>query len=461
MITPNNAKYAEHVSSNAIMNNKVLRPKGGSPMTALVGAIAGINEVGSTDEIIKLSDTLNSSNGTHTEIQDDVATNVAKSISTIINVARNVVNPKIKESLDAVNAFKESLVQGTVGALPLVQQVELDDVFKDDMFNEMIGLYNETNVVFDAQKLYEILRVLDGAFTPEECAEIVKTGSSRLDDKVSKYLGDKIESVNYLCDMINTPIEKLSMRELVLAFMSLTGLSNERIEKFSHIVTDSGDANQILSYKAIVGRRLNTLVARLVEAVKGGSLILPVGIEPVRDNVVYVLGKTYRDWVQKDGGSPEAVMGYGLAMRESNGLNSSNAEGLKAEPAKYVQELEKYHRHMDTIRITKTVENVPRVISEYLAGVVLKSDLDDNAKAALQERIIAASKKPYFGNSDLTHYLRDFVCSVYTEGDDVKTVLIEIDNILVEHPDLDYAVYVAINRVVARWIVEEMIEVGE
>lgn len=463
MITKNAIAKSDYIAENIIMSGKRLLPKPGTAIAGLVATLAGINESGSNDEIVQLSTTTNIGLGSHTDVEDQAAKKIGKIMSTIIVVARNTVNPKIKDILKVIEEHKLSLAEEQIGKLPLVKQVEFDSVFMDDIFTSMIDDYRNTNIVVDYPAYQNIKSTIVDDFTSDEARELMRTGSKGLDDKVTSYLGPiYIENSNYLrwfnsdSDIFSTDID-----ELLTQFLLLNGLVNGRVERLNYITEDTKARAELIAVKAKLGDRLCKKVDILVKAIKRGDVILPSNVKEYGRDEVLVLGKTYRDWIQNGGGSPEAVMGYGLWLAENNIWNESISEQLKNNPADFATMTTNYQRHMETMRLTKEIENVPKVIHEYLARSILNSDMEPNVKIAMQEKLTAAVQKPYYGDMDLTSYVRDVVCAVFTVGEDVKRLLVDIDNVLnkSEVKDMDYSVLVGICSLIGRWCASQ-IDVG-
>ena len=469
MITPNNAKQAVHVADNANYNDHRLTPMAGSPMSALVCSIQGFNEKGHMDEICALSESANTSNGTHGEIEAEIAAKSANIISGIVNTARNVVNPRCKEVLEAIDAYKQQQAEGKVGTVPNVRQVDMADVFKDEMFSEMINTYKDSNVVYDKDHLRDAFNLLQETITADECSELVKTGSSRLDGKIMEYLGSSYQEALDIAWREYEGIGEMTLKDLTLMFFIVNGVCNGRIEKMDGIISDTFLNAALVQYKALVARRLCKVVKRLSDAIAAGDLILPVGIEKFDPEYeIVVVGEVYRNWLQEgvkgaEGeanvlGSPEAVMGFAIDSKNAGVTTIVNTSDLMSNPAKYAEIFAKQQRHCETMRSAEELKDTPRILGEYLASTIHKSDIEDDEKIKLQQRLGMAIQIPYHTTTTVTDYVRDVVCAVYTEGDDVKRVLVNIDEALAgdECNDLDYAVYVAICKLIGCWIARQI-----
>lgn len=464
MITQKNVDMASHISDAAMMNGKRLFPKAGSPLTALVYSIAGIGETGTWEEIIGLSSTTNSTIGSHTEIQDNVAKDVALTISNLINVARNDVNPRIRDCLVAIDEYKTQQAERAVGTLPIVRQVEVEGLLMDEMFLDMASIYRESNIDYDRSKLIEALGMITNSIAgDDEAATLVTTGSKSLDAKIIDFLGsDGIANVKDVAYINTENIIEIPLKQLVMLFLALNGVAVSRLEKFDAVVNDSLLNAAVVSYKANVGRRLFQVITRLTDGVKNNALILPPGVEQVdSEREIVVIGKTYRDWIANKGGSVEAAIGFALLSKAGTGMVMAEDSELQSNPVKFVETYVEYQRHLATMRQSEELVNIPRIIGEYLSGLISKSDIEDSGKVILQERLGRAMANPYYGNTDVVGYVRDVVCATWTEGDNVKRILIDIDDVLKTsgNSDLDYAVFVAICRLYGRWSAGQ-IEVG-
>jgi hypothetical protein len=351
-----------------------------------------------------------------------------------------------------------------IGTIPTIRQLEVDGLLTDEMFLDMVGAYRESAVDYDKKKLNEAMELVGGELTGDECLTMVTTGSKSLDAKIQAFLGDElIAAARDIGFMYHDNIVEIPLKKLVLIFLVLNGISLGRLEKMDAISNDTFMNTAVLSYKANIGRRLFQVITRLTDAVKNGALLVPVGIDnDVRPEMeMLVVGKTYREWIEKKGGSVEAAIGYALLAKAGTGMTVAEESELISNPTKYVEAYVEYQRHIATMRQSEEITNTPRVIGDYLSGIIANSDLEDAGKVVLQQRLAKAMEVPYYGNTNVVGYVRDVVCGTWTEGDNVKRVLIDIDQILQESgkDDLDYAVFVAISRLIGRWIAEQ-IEVG-
>lgn len=467
MITPNSAKRGVDIAMSAAYQGKYLAPEAQSPLSGLVESISGIskNGHGTVEEIVGLSDQLNTSTGTHGELQKSIVQNVSRIMSTIISVARNDVNPKIKEVLAVIEADRAVYADAASSTDKVIVQMEVPALFTDTLFVELIAPY--TSIIRglpsgDEGWLYqETLSAIADGLTVEEVATLVQTGSVGLDDRVTAVIGNGSNLTRGIVDeAMNT---RRSLSEMTASFMALTGLLNDRLEKASSLITDGGEAH-LAHIRQVLGFEINKMVDRLTNAVKNNMLIaspLITGSDNLKENEVIVVGPVYRNWLKELGGSPEAVIGYGITVQQR--YNPSVATALYNDPAKFVKTYERQRQHGKALSAVEDVNIVTRAITKTVSKQVRDTYSETAEVAEGIKRLTTCMEKRYHGSIDVVNYVRDVICKVFTEGDDVRTILVEIDNALErmgDEPDMKQAVFIATNRLVGKWVAKQ-IAIGE
>ena len=473
MITPNNMKQASGIAEVALFQDKALTPVNGSPLYDLVESVNGIDDQGSDHEIISLSQRMNTATGSHGEIQKKVIQGAVRVLTNTIKVARGEINPKIKEVLADIEVARQQAADRASKLDKTIIQIELAPVLTDDMFLELIRPYEGGTPTMNGDESMMVRNLLNDVsndLTEEEITILSKTGSSLLDDRIQSFASSKIKDSECLLEGINI---KRPLPCLVATFMILTGIMNDRLEKASAIV--EGDFNQTLIAKArqIVGNEIAKKIERLTTAIKNNSLIASPLIDGSNDemapyqrqNAIHVIGPVYREWLQNLGGSPEAVLGYGATTQT---FNPSLANRLHSDPQHFVGLYERELTHGKSVAVAEDVKIVRKTIISSISKQIRDGEeLTEAEQAELQLRLKQCLEVPYFGNTELIGYVRNVVCKVFTDGDDVKRVLIEIDSALEqmdedmgEEKAMKQAVYIAICRLVASWVTSQ-IQVNE
>lgn len=459
MITESLAKRAIRIHDNAFFANKRLAPKGASPLSALVASINSFQETGSIEEIVAQSFQKTSTIGTYAEIEDEIATNTAKIISRIIHLARNIVNPKIKECIEEVEKWKLKETD-TSWYSPMITQIELEDLFTDEMFCSSIKSYSNSLNTVNITIIGEVVKVLDQALLEEDRVLLLSTGTGSLDAKITDYLNKQDANVSNFIkyDYNRNPVE-MGLPELVCYYFFLNGVCTGRSDKVLGVINNSIWLAELCNLQANIGNRLNMVINRFTKAISDGELFVPVGIRPewiVSTSSIAVIGKNYREWLQNKG-TPESLIGYIISKRNIPQATFSSAE-LKEKTEYYTDLYSKEINHKKVMRLNEEHYRVPQIIGDTLTRIINKGEEEDNIKINLINKVKEAIKCPYYGSQDLQAYARDIVCSVYTDGDDVKMVLSNIDSVLKEtgNNDLEYAVNVSIRRLVGRFIARQI-----
>ncbi len=462
MITERLANKALAISDNAKFSNKYLVPLAGTPLSALVSSINAIVESGDVNEIVSISQRKTSTIGSFNEIEDEIAKSAGKILSRVIFKARNEINPKIKGCIDKVEEYKKT-AKGNLGyILPTINMVEIEQLYLDDMFISLLQPYGQVNYKINNDILHEAMELVCKSLTDDELLAVIKTGSSGVDKKTLKLLENNstlnvknlLEGCLYSCDVMT-----MSAAELTIAFLLLEGISLARLEKLNFVIDSSIWLAEITNLKANVASRLTTVINRLSKTANEGGIIVPVGIMKPNYRSINVFTNNYREWIASKGGSVEAIMGYYLYMESvQQQLNEFNIKAVIDDPQRFVNEYNMAIRYNQSINLTDELVRVPAIISEYLSDCVNKSEMETNEKIANINKIVNATKRPYYTNEELISYCRDVVCEVYCDCDDVKQVLTNIDSVLKESgkDNMDYAVYVSLSRLVGRWLAKQI-----
>lgn len=450
-------KHSNHLAENAQYNGKCLVPVAGSPISALVSSIAGINESGSNSEIIALSQRANTSVGTHSQITTDIVKGTARILGNIISNARNEVNPKIRQVIEKIETARKEYAENRASLGVTIRQVELSSLLTDEMFTESVRIYSESSRLTPEtnQKIQMFLKEFNNYFTNDEIVELIKTGSAATDERISSFVEPVLSSGNYLTD---ATAQNNGIKLQVLFFMILTGINNGRLEKAEVLTSDEERSMYIVQLKAAIGRQIHEGIVRFTKAIQRKDVVVPPSIQrPEHDGEILVIGKIYREWIKNGGGSPEAVLGY--TINNGNSYNAAAIDSLRENPARFVTEYERRIQHMRTVGHTNDVDIVNRNVNDCINRMIKDMECEGNVKAGLRDRLKKhCDAHPYYGKAELQSYVRDLICAVFTEGDQVKRILVEIDSVLgdMDKPDMKYAVYVATNRLVACWIAEQV-----
>jgi len=447
MLTKKVLNEATIVADSVSYGNKYLEPKAGTPLHDLVSSVDGHNDNGSYENIISNSDIVTGSRGKHEDIQRRTTLTASRIIGNIINHARNVINPYCRELLTDIETSKVNLLSDSIANIGTVVQIEMMPLFTDEMFQQLIGLYAGISIR-EPSDIDKIVSSLNGYFTTAEVAELIQTGSSILDKRVSSYISNtEVEFYNL------SNIHHNSLDVNIALFMAITGILNGRSDKAHSVTDDSSIAADLNLLKAKLGTYINRVIESLIASTDNGDLVA-VGLFVPKDTYhkAYVIGKNYRDWIKNSGGSPEAILGY--VIKSGGNYNGEMARQLIDNASEYTKV---YSNRVTAIKSTQelaSINNVRSVINGTISKTIASMDVTDDEKVVLHGRLNTAMKDEYYGNTVLVPYVRKIVCSVMSEGDDVMMILTEVDNALAmqDEPDMDAAVYHATVRLTCRWI---------
>ncbi len=467
MINRRIAENAIKISENFSFSNKYLSPKAGTPLSAAVSTIVGFQEKGTIDEIISLSNSVNSTVGSYTEVENDIKKNTAKILSRMIFTARNVVNPKIKECMDEIEKWRTTQKDFQVGTLPILKIIDVAPLFTDESFNSMLAANKDSNFVVNMNVVTEALTMLSNVISGEQVKALMKTGSNGVDKKAEEYFNAESMELDSIKNPYNytVPILEKDLKELIAGFLYLNGICNGKIDVALAVSENPAMTAEICGLRANYAARIHQIINRIIAASKVNDLIIPPGmfkgLSMRGSNTIYVIGTSYRDWLTK-GGSVEALLGGFIRASRNlplgSDINENNFRDFLSDPEKCVLAYNQLLQHRQALQLTNELTEIPRVVGEYLNRAILKSDEENNEQIKKIDRLLVALKnRRYYNGADLVSYIRDVVCDIYVENDSVKRILTDIDQVLKESgkEDMNYSVYVAISRLVGNWIAEQ------
>lgn len=466
MITKNNLDQSSGIADNIGYAGKRLTPLAQTPLAGLVESIGGVTESCTNSEILELSCSKNTTTGSHGELQADIVAKASGIIGNVITVARNDVNPKIKALIAAVEEARVSHAE-QAGLVDInISQVEMYPLYTDSVFLELLAPYKNSNDVIgssDIDGVIESLDQLSDCLTTEEIADLAITGSPGLDERAAEIIQSTLGHPQLLTEAYkyNLPIARI-----IGAFLVISGALNGRSEKCDGLLSNELIESKLILVRAFLARIISKRIERLAAAIRNGEIIAVSAIDGDQRNeqlggrVIRVIGPVYRNWLANQGGSVEAVIGYGHSLGELD-YSSASAKLLKTEPQKFVKLYEAQLSHGKNLAAANEISVVRKVIIRcVIDDIRAVADGDEALISNLKQRLMAfMDSRPYLGKVELVSYLRDLVCAVFTDGDDVRSVLVEMDSVLaeMETPDRAQAVYIAVNRIVARWVLSQAV----
>lgn len=458
MIPLNVVQEAEKIADSAMFSNVYLVPINGSALNKLTDTLYSFEDDGSNDDIRNQSINAGSSAGTHNEIENYIVHTLTRVMSSIINAAKNVVNPHCESIINLIQEQRKEQAMRAAGILGEIKSVEVPKLLVDDIFSELIKPYSST-----AEKTisgtYDILNFVREHLTTEEIAQLIKTGSPNVDNKIDEYLPypDVLSAAGY--ESIDT--STTTLKQTVYYFLLLTGLQNERNEKTAILTEDPKTRLTISEWRASAAGRIYRDLDAAIREISSGAILVRNSylINNYYPDTVYVYGINYRKWIQEKGGSPEAVLGIKASGVSLQSLSSNN--DLYNNPEEFKQVYNSRLEHAKHVAIMKDLGLVKRVTRDYMTDVINK--LDDINYPTFHTRLNEAIEHEYHGANDLVPFVIKCVSRTLFPApadandktrSDVKDLLLEVHAILTNDSEvkLDHAIYLATVRLSAKYV---------
>lgn len=453
MIDNKTIARSSDIVDNVRYSGKKLVTKPGSHLGLIVDTLVSFDQTGDDNELRDQSIFAGTTVGTHTEKEEYVSSKIAKIICNIIDEAKNLVNPYCKQIIERIDEVRKNNKLSEVGLLGEIKQVNLPDLFKDDMFNELIAPYKTVapSVITNSAA---VLKRISTDFTLEEQSLLVKTGSKLLDNKIDSYIGNSFSNFDYYRDIDTAEI---NLFDSTRVFLLMVGIQNEKLEKATAIMEDPEYTLAVTQLKAATAGKIYREIESYDSSVKRGDVVTthdpfhPYSGTPSGYKQLVVHGKNYRNWLETKNGTPEAAMGFLAVHGDSNpSLHSSKLTGN----SEYY--LSEYERRLEFIKSKEMLEDIAlvrKVTAQTLSDIIFGLDAEVD-KPYFQARLQKALEAEYHSANSVYSYVVKIVTRTFCEGHEVKNFLTDMDGILekMEQPSHEYAAFIATNKLIARWI---------
>lgn len=394
----------------------------------------------------------------HDLTMDEVVEVVAETVKGNLHVARNVVNPIIKEVVADLREhmqFAENALQGEVNVAPDFYEA----VWNSPTMDAMIDRYVE--VAFKTIPLQlEVPQDQEGL----SLENLVYTGSVSFDEDLDEVIDRCGEDTVYRLYSyiwggpsgrsreLNEVLKALGRNETLLIHLMARRLIDNP--------TDGVDMSlpRYNAYMADIiaqtGRHLNRLRQRRLRAQRQNILVdsypperSALGRAPV---TIEVNGDLYNQWLEK-GGTPEAIIGAFITDQ------ARQADALMSEKARYEKAWERHHRVLITgqrlNRFNHGVEGMRRAVSRQI------NDLDDEVVPVSKEILhkkLEENLSSLYGHWYETpyEYARKVVCKTIFPHTMALQILCAIDHVSDDHPGIEVreAALLATIEVVGTWV---------
>lgn len=474
MIRENTISAVFPLAQMLASKGRQVRPKESTPVDQLVKA-ANIPIATQGTDTLELDDVerilkgsrLKQADGSvlHDVVMDELVDVVSKTVMGNLDIARNVVNPIIKEVVLDTESYIEAAVnlkRSNVEILPFTYA----DIWSTPALADMVDRYADINFVDVPLKLRFKMFV-----DKPTLLELAKTGAvsfdQTLEDLCAKYEEDYVVRLfnrTFTLGVIDSPT-KLS--ELINANNPLFSNQDDALlvhlwarKLLVEIPEDTGmSLNQYKEYITLLIAQSGRVVAKIIErrerVIRMKDLVLSMSqnTDMMTSNGVskiIVNADVYSKWLE-EGGTPETLMGSWISDRETNYKNLIDKREM------YEAAWIKHDRIIVTkARLEKfnyAVEGIKQAISKQI--VEMDTETLMVPKEVLQKRL-NESVGLLYGKfyDDLWVYARKMVCTVLFPHTNALEILCSIDDVSKDFPGIDVreAALLATIEVMGNWI---------
>ena len=447
---------AGELAEHAGYAGRKISPRSSSPLANLVGSIKGIEPTTDDDTLIDRSVKSISTTGTHDEQEAQYVRDIGSIISNLLKTAKNEINPLCEQLVSDVQKRREANVLGKLSLMGDIKCIELEPLFTDAMFLDLVEPYINTpaNIV----RVNELDKAVS-QLSSEERDALITTGSAGLDGKAKTLLNNTGWYINGVVDP-----NELGVDTAVYAFLLLAGIKNGRLESVNYIADDAKLMGQLVELYTACGGIIGRYIRSYETDIKNKTIvIIPPRTQVVGANDIWVNGANYRDWIQNAGGSPEAVLGFLMCCGRSPSYtdNSRLASGPEEFRLKYDERV----KHLNNINILDDVKDVKECVERSLTDYI-NTTADEESRIVFHTRLAKAVKHEYYGVGYLHTYIVKVVCRTLTsisgendDEDEIKSLLLEGQAILDGSPEMsiDKAMWLATIRLIAKWLVKDLV----
>lgn len=396
----------------------------------------------------------------HTADTTFVVNELTTRISNSISIARNFVNPVIRDLYNGANAISQS-ISGTGGIEDVVRLVQPHNVYSSETLQSIVNpLVGFGSIAPTVNKLAPTH--VDGLMLEDIIATCV-TGIPDIDNRVSSIIKQNADSVNnYLNNCFNLgsdvvfavngnhdTIDPFTDHGYLVGFLFLHGVVNGR-GRISANEISSVDSNMLIKLRNVLATRLKRQMKINNEADMTDNIVLARWTSRVNKNYV-VNGPNYRKWLAANPAHSEG--GFLVYMR--SGIADPTATTLSANIERYNKEWQALLKaNMRTSKVDADAK-INAYIRRELATVIRDTDnFEDDVRSDVQARLFdKLNGKGYYNQLDLDTYIRDLCCTVLAPKTDVYKILTIIDHEMKdEEVTLPQAINIAVDQLLADWV---------
>lgn len=467
--------HAQNMADVTAMKRVNLLPTGGSYLGPLVQSCIGINNEFSVDQMTNAAKQLHMTNGSHEEQESALVAKVSKFTVNILNTARNTVVPEVKDLLEAVATAEKQKAEQINDHEYTIEMVEVPVVFSDGYFIESVtrrALVQQRDVgdITDAQlsAAYAFINTVRSTLPKAEVDALALTGDPTLDEKLSKYYGERSFS-----KASNDSLNPRRSKDDLLRYIAVDGILNGRNTVVTDMLTDEDVRLSLIRLRNQLSVKVYRLSEDFKASVSSGNITVKPkvyeAISSVAPNipgrvVIYVHGPRYRTWL-KEQGSTEALLGAAIqnAGNEAALYLGYVDKALKEDPESLVK------TYTDTLRtnLVKSESQFPKIVTRTLRDYGNKNISEIHESETDRKRIQMAFndllRNPIKGREELRNYVLKAVICVHGLSDDVCYVLEQMELASTESEAvaedkeelLVCARIIATSRLIGKWLASQ------
>lgn len=393
----------------------------------------------------------------HTADTSFVVKELASRINNSISVARNFVNPIIRDIYSGASAIAQTATS-TGGIKDTIRLVQPLNIYSDELLIGMIAplvgfgsIQKDTNALFD---------MLTNGITAEDIVSTCATGMPSIDNKASALLRTNADSIHqylYYCfnldksEVFNAHgegIDPFDNHSLLTGFLFINGVINGRglIDAASISVVDS---NTLVKLRNEIATRLKRQMVLNQEADSTDNITLQRWSSRARRAYV-VNGPNYRKWLAANEANTEGafiVFCRSGIVDATSGTVDRNIERYNKEWATLLK------TNMRTAKVEADAR-INAYIRRELSVAIRDTDMfDDGVRPSIQARLNERlGGRGYYNQLDLGVYVRDLCCTVLANKTDVFKILTIIDSEMESgEVELAEAISIAVDQLLADW----------
>jgi len=454
MLSNQTMHAATSFANSLAASNIALDVHRNGPIDLIMATMNPIEENPNDSEaIMQAARPLNSGFDPHTAEVRRVATMLAARVAGNIKLARNEINPMIRDIIATCEKRKHEIESDS----PLNIRIKNIAVLPTFTSSELEGMYERFKLgTFRPVTLGGPIRTkLIGAMTDDLLYEGLKRGNDVWNTGIMQALKEGRECCGF------TNASDLLLRDAELAYGSVkwfhdpTNLINflfvssvlngkmpsVNIEDFS--MTERAELAKLQAY---YGNKLAIQIRTVTDFAASGNFIFVA--ESTRKEL-YVYTKNYLKWIE-DGGNADALIGAVASGEESIAGVSFSIKDKTEHYMNVYKTLESRYRAKQRMITTTEMKDV---IETSVYRTIHSTLLDDQMRTAVANAKAFFSKHPLQTNEDILGYTRRAVCRTFAANTSCLEILNDIDAFMEDNEGMtiERAAVLAGIRLLAKW----------